>query len=810
MGGSKPKLFAALLIGVLSTPYAFGAPAPVLQRVYDAGVTGANLAETTLTTANVTGNGFGLVFTLPVDDNIMAQPLYVPNVAIAGHGTHNVLYVATMSDSLYAFDADTGGAPLWQINLATRVGATPVPIANFTFSGNRNIIGNLGVLSTPVIDPSTNVLYVVACTLEGGTLAYRLHAVSLLDGSEPHGPGVLVSGSYKGSMFDPRYVTQRMSLALSGNNVVFGFGAVELEYSGGYTGWVMAYDKTSLTQTGIFATVPKGNRGGGVWQSGRPPAVDANGNVYAFSGNGYGGGYDGVNNFSETALKLSPGTGGLSLVDWFTPANWSVLDSNDQDLTSSGPMLIPGTGVLAGGGKNGVLYLLNTSNLGKFNPSDSQVVQKLQIAASEIRGGPVYWNRPASNGGPLLYDWGSIDGLKAYAFNGSTFATTPTSQSSATALSPGGFLTLSANGGLDGTGVLWATTAASGDAIGNPPVPGALYAFDATNVSTPIWSSLTNAARDNFGNFAKFVPPMVANGRVYVATWSNKVAVYGLILKSQTISFPAIAAQTVGTPLALAASASSGLAVSFAASPANVCTVSGSTANLIGAGSCSITASQSGNSTYAAATPVTQNFAVVTAGAPFSLTPAVNPLTLQQNAGGTDTVSVVDAAGFSGAVALSVSGAPAGVNPAFVGNLLVVFPPLTTPTGTYPLTITGSSGATKVKTVLNLVIIPGATFSLTPASSSVTVTAGSSGTDAIAIAPVAGFASAVSFAAAGLPAGATAAFSPASSTSGTPLALATSATTPPGSYPIKITGSVGGTNNSAPFAETATVTLVVN
>ncbi len=726
MRGFRPTLFASLLIAVFSAPCGFAAPAPVLQRGYDAGVTGANLAETTLTTANVTAGGFGLVFTLPVDDNVMAQPLYVPNVAIPGQGTHNVLYVATMSDSLYAFDADSGGAPLWQINLATRVGATPVPIANFVFSGNRNIINNLGVLSTPVIDPSTNILYLVACTLEGGTLAYRLHAVSIQDGSEPHGPGVLLAGSYKSSTFDARYVTQRMSLALSGNTVVFGFGAVELEYSGGYTGWVMAYDKTTLAQTGIFATVPTGNRGGGVWQSGRPPAVDAGGYVYAFSGNGYGGGYDGVNNFSETALKLKPGAGGLSLVDWFTPGNWSTLDSKDEDFTSSGPLLLPGTTVLAGGGKNGILYLLNTSNLGKFNANDSQVLQKLQVAASELRGGPVYWNRSAANGGPVLYDWGTTDGLKAFAFNGSVLATTPSSQSSATAIAPGGILALSANGGLAGTGILWATIATSGNAIDNPPVPGALYAFDATDVSAPIWSSATNAARDSFGNFAKFVPPTVANGRVYVATWSNQVAVYGL-----------------------------------------------------------------------------------TGGAHFSLKPAVNPLTLQQNAGGTDTVSVVDGAGFSGAVTLSVSGAPAGVSPVFLGNLLVVFPPLTTPTGTYPLTITGTSGATTVTTTLNLVITPGATFSLTPASSSVSLTAGSSGTDAIGIAPAGGFASPVIFSAAGLPAGATAAFSPASSTGGTTLTLATTAATPTGSYPLKITGSVGGTNNSAPFAETATVTLVV-
>ena len=216
---TSAKWYASALAALAS---AFGlavhAAQPVLQRGYDAGVSGATLAETTLNTSNVSPSTFGLVFKLPVDDSVFAQPLYVPNVAIPSQGTHNVVYVATMSDTLYAFDADTGGSPLWSVNLATLVGAMPVQIANFVFSGNKNIIGRLGILSTPVIDPSTNVMYVVACTLESNTLAYRLHAVDITTGAEPFGPGVLISGSYAGSTFDARYQTQRVSLALSGND----------------------------------------------------------------------------------------------------------------------------------------------------------------------------------------------------------------------------------------------------------------------------------------------------------------------------------------------------------------------------------------------------------------------------------------------------------------------------------------------------------------------------------------------------------------------------------------------------------------
>ena|SRR5579859_10668 len=503
------------------------AQTPVLQRGYDAGVSGATLSETTLNTSNVAPSTFGMMFKLPVDDNIMAQPLYVPNVPI-NQVTHNVVYVATMSDTLYAFDADTG-ALLWKLNLASLVGATPVPIAQFAFSGNKNIIGNLGILSTPVIDLNSKTLYAVACTLENSTMVYRLHAVDITTGLTRPGSGVQITGSYGGSVFDGRYQTQRVSLALSGSNVVFGFGAVELEYAGGYVGWVMAYDKGTLAQTGVFATVTLGNRGGGVWQSGRPPVVDSAGFVYVFTGNAYGAGYDGVHDFSESVLKLDPAHG-LALAGWFTPSNWSTLDTNDADLTSSGPMLVPGTNLIAGGGKTGTMYVLNTLSLGGNTATDSGALQKVQISASELRGGPVYWSRSSANGGPLLYNWGVSDSVKAFPFNGTTyFATTPSAKSTVTnQIFPGGILTLSANADTAGSGVLWALVAASGDAENNPPVPGTLYAFDAGNVATELWNSNMNATRDSFGNFAKFVPPLVANGRVYVATWSNQVAVYAL------------------------------------------------------------------------------------------------------------------------------------------------------------------------------------------------------------------------------------------------------------------------------------------
>jgi len=504
---------------------------PVLQRGYDANVSGANLTETTLNASNIGPNTFGLLFKLPVDDRIYAQPLYVPGLAIPGHGTANVVFVATMSDSVYAFDADAGGAPLWSVNLASLFDTTAPVWANFTLPPPSKPPGNLGIMSTPVIDPSTNIMYVVACTLENSTMAYRLHAIDITTGTEPYGPGVLVTGMDGVSTFDARYQIQRTSLALAGNQVVFAFSAMQTEAPLNYLGWVVAFNKQTLQESASFAPVISGNLQGGVWQSGRPPAVDSAGYVYLFTGNSKAGGYNGVNNFSESVLKLDPANG-LNVVDWFTAGNWLYLDNRDLDLSSSGPLLIPGTDLLTGGGKTGDLYVLNTSDLGHWNANDSQVVQSEQVTAgNEILAGPVYWEGSAATQTAMLYNWGSLDVLKAYPFNPTAskpLAATPIAQTTYSEGYPGGVLALSADGNTSGTGVLWASTASNPEA--NPPVPtAALHAYDAENIATELWNSLMNPTRDGYGVFAPFVPPLVANGKVYLATASKQVAVFGLL-----------------------------------------------------------------------------------------------------------------------------------------------------------------------------------------------------------------------------------------------------------------------------------------
>jgi hypothetical protein len=565
---SRTKWFTVLaLLAVPLLARTQPPPQAVLQRGYDANVSGANLSEATLNASNISPGTFGLLFKLPVDANVYAQPLYAPNVVIPGLGAHNVLYVATMNDSIYAFDADVGGAPLWSVNLASFLSTSPVLWANYNFAP-ISTPGNLGILSTPVIDPAANVMYVVACTLENSTMAYRLHAIDITNGSEPYGPGVLISGNYGGATFDPRYLTQRVSLVLAGNQVVVGFGAMQSEGGQTYSGWVMAYDKTTLQQSGIFAAVPA-QIGGGIWQSGRPPAVDGAGYVYVFVGNAHGiNGYDGVNNFSESALKLDPSRG-LALVDWFTPGNWSYLDEHDKDLSSSGPLLIPGTTLLAGGGKVGTLYLLNTNNLGKFVANNSQIVQKENITAGgEITSGPVYWSRSAANGGPLMYNWGIGDVLKTFPFGGGLFATSPSAIGSSSGVDPGAVLSLSANADQHGSGLVWATTK-----IPNSKT-GVLHAYDAENVANELWNSAMNSTRDGYGNFANYVPPLIANSKVYVsAFFPGNVAVYGLLpytVSPTSLAFGTLQTNTVSVPQLVTATN-----ISSAAIPITSITITG-------------------------------------------------------------------------------------------------------------------------------------------------------------------------------------------------------------------------------------------
>jgi hypothetical protein len=489
----------------------------VLTGQYDATRASANLSETFLTTSNVNTTQFGLLFTLPVDDYMYAQPLYVPQVQIAGVA-HNVLYAATINNSVYAFDADSAGPPLWQGNLG------PASVQN-----NSHDLPSCGILATPVIDLSSDTMYVIAQTEQSSKQSFSLHALDITSGAEKFGGPVTIKAIVKGTgsqshsgviTFQAASELQRPALLLFNGTVYIGFARQNPEGTYPFHGWVLGYNAATLKQSYVLNTTPNGTEGG-VWMSGRGPVADSQGFTF-MTGNGDVGNSDIGESFARIGKSHS-------LLGLFTDPNWSTLNANDFDLGAGGPLLIPGTSLLLGGGKTGTVYLLSITSAGAL-----QLVQTLQAtpgcpssndaSCAQIHS-PAYWNRIGANP-PLLYLWATNDVLKAFSFSGGLLSTSPVAQNTVLASNPGGgALAISANGSTAGTGILWATMSTTN--ASNTSVPGILRAFDASNVATELWNSNMNAA-DNLGNLAKFVVPVVVNGKVYMSTFSNQLAVYGL------------------------------------------------------------------------------------------------------------------------------------------------------------------------------------------------------------------------------------------------------------------------------------------
>ncbi len=502
--------FAALFLAWLfATPAAFGQVSVLTQHNNNAR-TGANLAETILTPSNVNAKQFGLLFKRVVDDQVYGQPLYAAGVRIAG-GEHNVVYVTTVNNSVYAFDADDAKAsePYWHVNFGP-----PASIADGNF-GCADITGNMGIIGTPVIDAGSGTLYVVALTKAAAAFAQRLHALDITTGAELANSPALISADG----FNPLFQNQRPALLLL-NGVVYVGYASHCD-KGSYHGFLIGYDAKSLKQIAMFNPSSTG-KAASIWQSGQGPTVDASGNIHVVTGNGS---WDGQSNFSESFLKLDPQ---LHLLDWFTPSNHERLDRNDLDLDSSGALLIPGTSLVADGGKEGVLYLVDANHMGHLG--DENAVQHFQASPSHIHS-LVYWN--SDKNGPLVYVWGQKDHLRAYKFEAGKFETTPFEiRPDATVGHPGAMLSLSANGSKDG--ILWAAVQASGDAH-HESRPGILHAYEADNVLHELWNSLQDSARDDCNNYSKMAPPTVANGKVYLAsfgtknTGSGQFCAYGLL-----------------------------------------------------------------------------------------------------------------------------------------------------------------------------------------------------------------------------------------------------------------------------------------
>ncbi|HEV3037345.1 MAG TPA: malectin domain-containing carbohydrate-binding protein [Candidatus Angelobacter sp.] len=513
------KFVALLLVAAVG---AF-AQVNVTTQHNDLARTGQNLNETVLTPANVNMNQFGLFFKAPVDNQVYAQPLVLTNVSIGG-GTHNVVFVATTSNSVYAFDADNG-TQYWRMNLGT-------PIANTDYgAGCVDINGKAGIVGTPVIDPATGTLYVVNSLNSNGTFSFMLHALSVSTGLDKAGSPVQITNS----ALTPLLQNQRAALALSNGNVLIPFSShCDM---GAYHGLLFAYNATTLAQVAVFNTSPTGS-GNSLWMSGQGPAIDGAGNIYFGTSNGT---WDGASNFSESFIKLNSN---LTLADWFTPANHANLDGGDLDLDTSGPLLVPPGNRLIMVGKSATGYVINSANLGHLG--DASAVQTITLGGA-LHGSAVYWN--GATNGPEVYMWAQGDNLKAFQFNGNTL-TTPNFQTGPVFIGgePGAYLSVSANGNTNG--IVWANAVLSGDA-NHGTIPGVLRAFNATNITTELYNNQQNAGRDTCNNFAKNGYPAIANGKVYLGSFgtadtnSGQLCVYTVLPTNCTV--PTVASALTAT-----------------------------------------------------------------------------------------------------------------------------------------------------------------------------------------------------------------------------------------------------------------------
>ena len=479
--------------------------------------TGQNLQEPILTPDNVNSTKFGKLPSYPVDGKVYAQPLYMPNVTIGGQ-LHNVVFAVTAHDSVYAFDADNpGNPPLWHTSFINpSAGVTSVPSSDYPCS---EINPELGIISTPVIDPASGTLYVVAVTKENGPHVFRLHALSVTTGLDKVGTGTVIQASVPGTgdgndgqghvPFNAFQHKQRAALLLSHGRVYVGFaGNCDTPP---YHGWLVGYDANSLALLATFNSTPNGSEGA-IWNGG--PTADADGNVFVSTGNGTFDGRppSGNNNWGDSVLKLAGGA--LTVLDFFTPFNQADLFLQDLDLGSSAPVLLPG-GLLVGAGKEGRIYLINRDNLGQFQAgSDSQIVQ-------EVTGQLVFTPNEGSNWSTAAYFHNTVyfmayhDVLKAFSLINGRLSTSPVAQGSTQFGYLGASPVISANGSSNG--IVWL--------IGNSN-PAVLHAYSAANVANELYNSTMNPARDMLGGGVSFLVPTVANGKVYVAT-GNELSVFG-------------------------------------------------------------------------------------------------------------------------------------------------------------------------------------------------------------------------------------------------------------------------------------------
>ncbi len=505
--------------------------------------TGVNPNETVLTPSNVNSAEFGKLFDLKLDGQVFAQPLYVSGLSIPGQGTHNVVFVATENDSVYAFDADTGSLVWHDSFIDPAAGVTAVPTSDLPASPAYPVVG---ITSAPVIDQTTNTLYVVAFTKEvsgsSTSYVYRLHALNVTTGAEKFRGPVAIQAEDNGTgvgndgsghvVFDARQQDQRVGLLLLNGVVYFGFASYgDIEP---YHGWLLGYNAQTLKQAAVFDDTPNGSEGG-IWMSQGSPATDGT-YIYLSTGNGTfdttldANGFPAKGDYGDAYIKLAadPSTSptnqnsngwGLKVVDYFTPYNQQSLAAQDLDVGSSGLTVLPDqtgpyTHELVGSSKDGTIYVIDRDNMGKFNSTKNNIIQEIdnQLPAGGFDT-PAYFNGQ-------VYFGGQGENLKAYQVTNGLLANSPTSQSGNTLANHGATSSISANGTADGV------VSAQENPGGSKPA--VLYAYDATNLSVELYNSSQVASRDQAGLGINFVPPIIANGKVFVAT-ADELDVYGLL-----------------------------------------------------------------------------------------------------------------------------------------------------------------------------------------------------------------------------------------------------------------------------------------
>jgi hypothetical protein len=556
---SLPGLVAGLFSRSLFLPLAFllitfACPAQtnVLTSNYNNSRTGLNSGEKILTPLNVNSTQFGKLFSLAVDGQLYAQPLYLENVSING-AAHNVVIVATENDSVYAFDADSAGNPLWKASLVdiahgAAVGATAVNSA--TDIGCTDLQPKVGVTSTPVIDPNSNTIYVEAKSKENGGFIHRLHALDLLTGAEKApGPKVITAtisaagdGSSGGTLtFNSVHQLNRPGLLLL-NGVIYIAYASHCDNSP-YHGWLFAYDTAAFSQKGVLNFTPNGGLGG-IWMSGAGLAADSSGNIFVPTGNGT---FDNTGvELGDSIVKVALQNGVLKVLDYFAPFNQNTLNANDTDLGSGGLILLPDQSgshphLLVQAGKEGKIYLLNRDQLttgnihycaSNCNSTDAAIVQEIPSAVGGVYSSPTYFNG-------FVYFWGINDHLKAFSLTNGILNTSPTVSGTSYGF-PGATPTISANG--TSSGIVWSI-----DSSQYGSGPAVIYAHNAANVADELWNSAQAANyRDRAGNAVKFSVPTVANGKVYVGT-STELDVYGLLGTTPPQAATPVFSPAVGT-----------------------------------------------------------------------------------------------------------------------------------------------------------------------------------------------------------------------------------------------------------------------